>query len=261
MVQLVFTATGNVPKLADTINGITSYGLHDSFRIATEISRGIKRKFPISSIEKTTDIINKTMPAGTLAWHFLNDTTGEIFGGTSGIVPAAEKLKKEVDRSRSLKVLTIYSVCGNKEALGKALENSIRILKSDVNLRVDTIYEEVERNGLWRSPLMPINVDNWITADLKDEWSIFDKLTEELISSPKRKKKPCKSEKFSNKGHELINTVANSMQDLTHYYEKLEAENAKLCNQVETLLKKRDELITKLDVLSDKFIKLKSILD
>lgn len=86
-------------------------------------------------------------------------------------------------------------------------------------------------------------------------------LTDELVSSPKKKKKPCKSEKFSNKGHELINTVANSMQDLTHYYEKLEVENAKLCNQVETLLKVRNELITKLDVLSDKFIKLKSILD
>ena len=95
MVQLVFTATGNVPKLADTINGVTSYGLHDSFRIATEISRGIKRKFPISSIEKTTDIINKTMPAGTLAWHFLNDTNGEIFGGTSG--------KKEVKEEKQEK--------------------------------------------------------------------------------------------------------------------------------------------------------------
>ena len=67
--------------------------------------------------------------------------------------------------------------------------------------------------------------------------------------------------KPENEGHELINTVANSMQDLTHYYEKVEAENAKLYNRVETLLKVRDELITKLDVLSDKFIKLKSILD
>ena len=67
--------------------------------------------------------------------------------------------------------------------------------------------------------------------------------------------------KPENEGHELINTVANSMQGLTHYYEKLEIENSKLCNQIGILLKERDELIAKLDVLSDKFIKLKSILD
>ena len=261
MVQLVFRVTSNVNKLKEVLLNLTTYS-EDVILAATKtISDGMPFAIKVKSASDAADIINSIMPVGSLKWHFVDDKTGKPYGGTSGIVPAAEKLKKEVDRSRSLKVLTIYSVCGNKDALGKALENSIRILKSDVNLRVDTIYEEVERNGLWRSPLMPINVDNWITADLKDEWSIFDKLTEELVSSPKKKKKPCKSEKFSNKGHELINTVANSMQDLTHYYEKLEVENAKLCNQVETLLKVRDELITKLDVLSDKFIKLKSILD
>ena len=261
MVQLVFRVTSNVNKLKEVLLNLTTYS-EDVILAATKtISDGMPFAIKVKSASDAADIINSIMPVGSLKWHFVDDKTGKPYGGTSGIVPAAEKLKKEVDRGRSLKVLTIYSVCGNKDALGKALENSIRILKSDVNLRVDTIYEEVERNGLWRSPLMPINVDNWIAADLKDEWSIFDKLTEELVSSPKKKKKPCKSEKFSNKGHELINTVANSMQDLTHYYEKLEVENAKLCNQVETLLKVRDELITKLDVLSDKFIKLKSILD
>lgn len=261
MVQLVFKSTFNIIKLKELLIKLMNYDPNVALVTARSVAHGTPWTINVDSAKDADKLINSMIPAGVMQWHFVNSKTGDIFGGTSGIVPAAEKLKKEVDRSRSLKVLTIYSVCGNKDALGKALENSIKILKSDVNLRVDTIYEEVERNGLWRSPLMPINVDNWITADLKDEWSIFDKLTEELISSPKRKKKPCKSEKFSNKGHELINTVANSMQDLTHYYEKLEVENAKLCNQVETLLKVRDELITKLDVLSDKFIKLKSILD
>lgn len=162
MVQLVFTATGNVPKLADTINGVTSYGLHDSFRIATEISRGIERKFPISSIEKTTDIINKTMPAGTLAWHFLNDTTGEIFGGSSG-----KKSK------------------GNKKE---------------------------------------------------------SKINSEYIQ-------------------ELKNTSINAVQSIVSYCEKLEVELAKVYNQRDTLLKERAELIAKLDTLSDKFIKLKSIIE
>ena len=256
MVQLVFTATGNVPKLADTINGITSYGLHDSFQIATEISRGIKRKFPISSIEKTTDIINKTMPAGTLAWHFLNDTTGEIFGGTSG--------KKEVKEEKPVKenfVLTIYTVCGNKLALRDALMNSLNMSKDDALILVGTIYEEVQKNGLWRSTWIYIAISTWMDANLNDEWSIYNETAKELISSPKREKKPYKSGKFSNKGHELINTVANSMQDLTHYYEKLEAENSELAARVNELLKERAELIAKLDVLSDKFIKLKSILD
>ena len=158
-------------------------------------------------------------------------------------------------------VLTIYAVSGEWDHLRNALGSALKIDKDEASALVTTIEKEVKRNGLWRSTWASIDISAWTAANLKDEWSIYDDNTGNFISFPKRNKKPCKSEKFSNKGHELINTVTNSMQDLTHYYEKLEAENAKLCNQVETLLKVRDELITKLDVLSDKFIKLKSILD
>lgn len=258
MVQLVFTATGNVPKLADTINGLTSYGLYDAFHIATEISRGIKRKFPISSIEKTTDIINKTMPAGTLAWHFLNDTTGEIFGGTSG--------KKEVKEEKLVKenfVLTIYAVCEDKVALRDALKNSLNMDKLKASALVDKIYEEVKRNGLWRSTWIYIAIPTWIAADLKDEWSIYDDNTNELIASSGKKSKENKKKPKTNLEYiqELKNTSISAVQDIVSYCEKLEVELAKVYNQNDTLLKEREELYTKLDVLSDKFIKLKSIID
>ena len=257
MVQLVFTATSDIPKLAKVINKVTLYDLYDSFRIATEISNGIIHKLSIDkSIEEIYELINSTMPAGTLNWHFVNIKTGDIFGGTSG--------KKEVKEEKPVKenfVLTIYAVCGEWDRLKNALGSALKIDKDEANALVTTIEKEVKRNGLWRSTWVSIDISAWTAANLKDEWSIYDDNTGNLISFPKRNKKPCKSEKFSNKGHELINTVANSMQDLTHYYEKQETENAKLYNQVETLLKVRDELITKLDVLSDKFIKLKSILD
>ena len=259
MVQLVFTATDNVPKLAEVINGITAYDLYDSFRIATEISKGIIHKFSIEkSIEEVYKLVNSTMPAGTLNWHFVNSKTGDIFGGTSG--------KKEIKEEKPVKenfVLTIYAVSGERDSLRNALGSALKIDKDEASALVTTIEKEVKRNGLWRSTWVSIDISAWTAANLKDEWSIYDDNTNELIGSSGKKSKGNKKESKINSEYiqELKNTSINAVQSIVSYCEKLEVELAKVYNQNDTLLKEREELYAKLDVLSDKFIKLKSILD
>ena len=256
MVQLVFKSTFNIIKLKELLIKLMNYDPNVALVTARSVAHGSPWTINVDSAKDASKLINSMIPAGVMQWHFVNSKTGDIFGGTSG--------KKEVKEEKPVKenfALTIYAVCGEWDRLKNALGSALKLDKDEASALVTTIEKEVKRNGLWHSTWASIDISAWTAANLKDEWSIYDDNTGNLISSPKRKKKPCKSEKFSNKGHELINTVVNSMQDLTHYYEKLEVENAKLCNQVETLLKVRDELITKLDVLSDKFIKLKSILD
>lgn len=256
MVQLVFKSTFNIIKLKELLIKLMNYDPNVALVTARSVAHGTPWTINVDSAKDADKLINSMIPAGVMQWHFVNSKTGDIFGGTSG--------KKEVKEEKPVKenfVLTIYAVCGDKLALRDALMNSLNMSKDDALILVGTIYEEVQKNGLWRSTWIYIAISTWMDANLNDEWSIYNETAKELISSPKREKKLCKSGKFSNKGHELINTVANSMRDLTHYYEKLEIENSKLCNQIGILLKERDELIAKLDVLSDKFIKLKSILD
>ena len=160
-------------------------------------------------------------------------------------------------------VLTIYAVSGERDHLRNALGSALKIDKDEANALVTTIEKEVKRNGLWRSTWISIDVPAWIAANLKDEWSIYDDSTNELIASSDKKSKGNKKESKINLEYiqELKNTSINAVQSIVSYCEKLEVELAKVYNQNDTLLKEREELYAKLDVLSDKFIKLKSILD
>lgn len=160
-------------------------------------------------------------------------------------------------------VLTIYAVYGEWDRLKNALGSALKLSKYEAGALVDIINKEVKRNGLWRSTWISIDVPAWIAANLKDEWSIYDDSTNELIASSDKKSKGNKKESEINSEYiqELKNTSINAVQSIVSYCEKLEVELAKVYNQRDTLLNEREELYAKLDVLSDKFIKLKSILD
>ena len=160
-------------------------------------------------------------------------------------------------------VLTIYAVSGEWDRLRNALGSALKLSKYEAGALVDIINKEVKRNGLWRSTWISIDVPAWIAANLKDEWSIYDDSTNELIASSGKRKKPKRT-----RTEEIINRMDSDLQELNKYSCSLEEENLELSIRVnqllkerEGLLKERDVLSAKLDTLSDKFIKLKSILD
>ena len=258
MVQLVFKSTFNIIKLKELLIKLMNYDPNVALVTARSVAHGTPWTINVDSAKDADKLINSMIPAGASRWHFINSKTGDIFGGTSG--------KKEVKEEKPVKqnfVLTIYAVSGEWDHLRNALGSALKIDKDEANALVTTIEKEVKRNGLWRSTWASIDISAWTAANLKDEWSIYDDNTNELIGSSGKKSKGNKKESKINSEYiqELKNTSINAVQSIVSYCEKLEVELAKVYNQRDTLLKERNELITKQDTLSDKFIKLKSILD
>ena len=169
-------------------------------------------------------------------------------------------------------VLTIYAVSGEWDHLRNALGSALKLSKYEAGALVDIINKEVKRNGLWRSTWISIDVPAWIAANLKDEWSIYDDSTNELIASSDKKKKSRKARteetKKSSKSEKINEIISSNLQELNRYSCGLEEENLELSIRVNQLLKERegfikerDELSAKLDILSDKFIKMRSIME
>ena len=185
------------------------------------------------------------------------------YGGNSGLTKAEQGC-----------TLRIISFDRNKEKLVKALEVGLRIKEDHAEQFAKSICSIIEKNGVWSSQKLSIDILAWTEANPGGSWTIFNSAKEILAANggiaaaniQEEDKQDVVSKKsvtnvYSSKVYAISKTLVTELESLNKHYQCIEEENSELAARVNELLKERAELIAKLDTLSDKFIKLKSIIE
>ena len=262
MAKLLLKATTNRDKFADVIQKLTGRSSVYSTEMALNVSKGIEQVIEVESVDIANAILinfNKKYP---IEWSFL-DHYGMEYGGNSGLAKATQDC-----------TLRIEAVDKDKAKLVNALKQGLRIKEDHANMLAENINNTIIKTGLWRSRKLSIDVLAFTSANSGGSWSIYDS-TKNVIASncgiaaaniQEEDKQDVVSKKsvtnvYSSKVYAISKTLVTELESLNKHYQCIEEENSELAARVNELLKERAELIAKLDTLSDKFIKLKSIIE
>ena len=265
MVKLLLKETSNHDKLANVIWNLADKTSVDSIEMALNVSKGFKQVIEVKSEDIANSTLNAFSKKDMIQWSFLDDY-GMEYGGNSGLEKATQDC--------TLRIISLDKSNEKLVRLAKALEVGLRIKEDHAEQFAKSICSIVERNGVWSSQKLSIDVLAWTTANPWGSWAIFNSAKEILASNggiaaaniQEEDKQDVVSKKsvtnvYSSKVYAISKTLVTELESLNKHYQCIEEENSELAARVNELLKERAELIAKLDVLSDKFIKLKSILD
>ena len=265
MVKLLLKATSNRDKLADIIQSLTGKSLVDSAEIALKVSHSFKSFIEVQSKSVANSMLNDFNKKDMIQWSFLDDY-GMEYGGNSGLEKATQDC--------TLRIVSLGRSNEKLVRLSRALEVGLRIKGDHAEQFAKDIIREIAKNGIWCSHTLSIDVLAWTTANLGGSWTIFNSERKILAANggiaaaniQEEDKQDVVSKKsvtnvYSSKVYAISKTLVTELESLNKHYQCIEEENSELAARVNELLKERGELIAKLDVLSDKFIKLKSIIE